>query len=64
MGNDSDQKSNSSEEYIPFVEIQESLGIEDQFLFKKYLQEVFIDFSSKMTNSKIKYLSRITFFII
>ena len=49
MGNDSDQKSNSSEEYIPFVEIQESLGIEDQFLFKKYLQEVFIDLSSKMT---------------
>ena len=62
MGNDSDQKSNSSEEYIPFVEIQESLGIEDQFLFKKYLQEVFIDLSSKMTNSKIKYLSRITFY--
>ena len=62
MGNDYDQKSNSSEDYIPFESIQELLGIKDQFLFIKYLQEVFIDLSSKINNSKNKYLSRIIFY--
>ena len=62
MGNDYEQNSNSSEDYIPFEAIQESLGITDLFLFKKYLQEVFVDLSSKINNSKNKILSRITFY--
>ena len=62
MGNDSEQKSNLVEDYIPFEAIQESLGISDQFLFKKYLQEIFVDLSTKVNNSKNKYISRITFY--
>ena len=55
MGNDSEQKSNLVEDYIPFEAIQESLGISDQFLFKKYLQEIFVDLSTKVNTKFIKF---------
>ena len=55
MGNDSEQKSNLVEDYIPFEVIQESLGISDQFLFKKYLQEIFVDLSTKVNTKFIKF---------
>ena len=58
MGNDPDKK----EEYITFELIQESLGIKNPNLFKKYLQEVFVDLSTKLQNSKSKCLSRLTFY--
>ena len=58
MGNDPDKK----EEYITFELIQESLGIKNPNLFKKYLQEVFVDLSTKLDNSKTKCLSRLTFY--
>ena len=58
MGNDPDKK----EEYITFELIQESLGIKNPNLFKKYLQEVFVDLSTKLNNSKTKCLSRLTFY--
>ena len=38
MGNDSEKN-----EYITFEGIQESLGIKNPNLFKRYLQEVFVD---------------------
>ena len=62
MGNDSDKKDKINSEYITFELIQESLGLKNQALFKRYLQEVFIDLSTKKENTKIKYLSRLTFY--
>ena len=57
MGNDSDKN-----EYITFEVIQESLGLKNPNLFKRYLQEVFVDLSTKVENSKTKHLSRLTFY--
>ena len=62
MGNDSDKKDKINIEYITFELIQESLGLKSESLFKKYLQEVFVDLSTKKENSKTKYLSRLTFY--
>ena len=62
MGNESEKKAKLNKEYITFESIQESLGITDPNLFKKYLQEIFVDLSLKVNNSKIKYLSRLTFY--
>ena len=62
MGNDSDKKDKISSEFITFELIQESLGLKSESLFKKYLQEVFVDLSTKKENSKTKYLSRLTFY--
>ena len=62
MGNDSDKKDKINSEYITFEVIQESLGLKSESLFKKYLQEVFVDLSTKKENSKTKYLSRLTFY--
>ena len=62
MGNESEKKAKLNNEYITFESIQESLGITDPNLFKKYLQEIFVDLSLKVNNSKIKYLSRLTFY--
>ena len=62
MGNDSDKKDKINSEYITFELIQESLGLKSESLFKKYLQEVFVDLSTKKENSKTKYLSRLTFY--
>jgi hypothetical protein len=47
MGNDSDKKDKINSEYITFEVIQESLGLKSESLFKKYLQEVFVDLSTK-----------------
>ena len=62
MGNESSKKNKSNNEFITFESIQKSLDITDPILFKKYLQEVFVDLSVKVNNSKIKYLSRLTFY--
>ena len=62
MGNDSDKKDKINNEYITFEMIQESLGIKNPNLFKRYLQEVFVDLSTKGEKSKTKYLSRLTFY--
>ena len=62
MGNDADKKGKINNDYITFELIQESLGIKNPNLFKKYLQEVFVDLSTKSEKSKTKYLSRLTFY--
>ena len=62
MGHESSKKNKSNNEFITFESIQKSLDITDPILFKKYLQEVFVDLSVKVNNSKIKYLSRLTFY--
>ena len=62
MGNDLDKKGKINNDYITFEYIQESVGIKNPNLFKKYLQEVFVDLSTKSEKSKVKYLSRLTFY--
>ena len=62
MGNEESEEKNK-EDYITFEVIQESLNIRDPMLFKKYLQEIFNDLSTRTSNSKnIKYMSRTTFY--
>jgi hypothetical protein len=62
MGNEESEE-NQKEDYITFEVIQESLNIKDPLLFKKYLQEIFNDLSSRTPNSKnIKFMSRTTFY--
>ena len=62
MGNEESEEKNK-EDYITFEVIQESLNIRDPMLFKKYLQEIFNDLSTRISNSKnIKYMSRTTFY--
>ncbi len=62
MENDSHKKTEINSEFIRFELIQESLGLKNEILFKKYLQEVFVDLSTKKENTKTKYLSRLTFY--
>ena len=62
MGNDPEKKGKINNDYITFELIQESLGINNPNLFKKYLQEVFVDLSTKTEKSKTKFLSRLTFY--
>ena len=62
MGNDTEKKEKINNDFITFELIQDSLGIKNPNLFKKYLQEVFIDLSTKIENSKTKHLSRLTFY--
>ena len=64
MGNDSDKKENNKNEYINFELIQNTLGIKNHTLFNKYLQEVYVDLSTKNEKSKTdeKHLSRFTFY--
>ena len=62
MGNDADKQGQINSEFITFELIQESLGLKNHTLFKKYLQEVFVDLSTKKENSKAKHLSRLTFY--
>lgn len=50
------------EDYVTFQAIQESLNIQDAILFKKYLQEIFNDLSSKGASKNIKYMTRTTFY--
>ena len=47
MGNDADKQGQINSEFITFELIQESLGLKNHTLFKKYLQEVFVDLSTK-----------------
>ena len=63
MGNEQ-AKMDKNNEYITFQNIQQSLGLKNHSLFKKYLQEIFIDIASSKTGkskSNEKYLSRSTF---
>ena len=63
MGNEQ-VKMDKNNEYITFQNIQQSLGLKNHSLFKKYLQEIFIDIASSKTGkskSNEKYLSRSTF---
>ena len=63
MGNETNKNDNNNE-YITFEYIQESLGIKNPSLFKKYLQEIFIDLATlknEKSKSNEKHLSLLTF---
>ena len=62
MGNESEKKKKIDNEYITFKQIQELLGLKNHSLFRKYLEEVFTDLSSKSEKSDTKYLTRLTFY--
>ena len=62
MGNDEPEVSNNKEDYVTFQVLQESLNIKDPILFKKYLQEIFNDLSTRGNSKNIKYMSRTTFY--
>ena len=66
MGNDSDTETKEKEDlrknYITFESVQESLNLTNPKLFKKYLQEVFLDLSSSPDSKNIKYVSKISFY--
>ena len=61
MGNDSDKKEKNND-YITFEQIQESIGLKNHSLFRKYLQEIFLDLSTKSEKSETKYITLLTFF--
>ena len=62
MGNDEPPEESPKEDYVTFQNIQESLNIKDPILFKKYLQEIFNDLSTRGNSKNIKYMSRTTFY--
>ena len=64
MGNNNNTKDKNND-YISFELIQGSLGLKNHSLFKKYLQEIFIDLSTPInekSKSNEKYLSKLTFY--
>ena len=63
MGSEQQSEEANKEDYITLQVIQESLNIKEPILFKKYLQEIFNDLSSRgAKNKNIKYMSRTTFY--
>jgi hypothetical protein len=63
MGNETNKKDNNNE-YITFETIQESLGLKNPSLFKKYLEEIYIDLATlknEQSKSNEKHLSLLTF---
>ena len=61
MGN-KPKENEEQEDYITFEILQESLQITEPQIFKKYLQEIFNDLSSKSKLDNIKYMSKTTFY--
>ena len=61
MGNEGLEET-KKEDYVTFQDIQESLNFKDPILFKKYLQEIFNDLSTRETSKNIKLLNRNTFY--
>ena len=65
MGIDSNKKEdNNNNDFITFESIQDTLGLKNHSLFKKYLQEVFIDLATlknEKSKSNDKHLSLLTF---
>ena len=59
MGN-ADLKEN--QEYVTFELIQDSLGLKDPTIFKKYLTEVFNDLANSVNNQNKKFMTRMVFY--
>ena len=59
MGN-ADYK--EKQEFITFELIQDSLGLKDPTIFKKYLTEVFNDLANSVNNQNKKFITRMAFY--
>ena len=59
MGN-SDFK--EKQEFVTFELIQDSLGLKDPTIFKKYLTEVFNDLANSVNNQNKKFITRMAFY--
>ena len=59
MGN-SDFK--EKQEFVTFELIQDSLGLKDPTIFKKYLAEVFNDLANSVNNQNKKFITRMAFY--
>ena len=59
MGN-SDFK--EKQEFVTFELIQDSLGLKDPTIFKKYLTEIFNDLANSVNNQNKKFITRMAFY--
>ena len=59
MGN-ADYK--EKQEFVTFEVIQDSLGLKDPTIFKKYLTEVFNDLANSVNNQNKKFITRMAFY--
>ena len=50
------------QEFVNFETIQDSLGLNNPLLFKKYLKEVFNDLGNSVNKQNIKFISRMAFY--
>ena len=50
------------EEYVTFETIQDSLGLNNPLLFKKYLKEVFNDLGNSVNKENKKFMTRMAFY--
>ena len=59
MGNDS---KGQQQEFVTFELIQDSLGLKDPTIFKKYLTEVFNDLANSVNNQNKKFITKVVFY--
>ena len=52
----------NQQEYVTFELIQDSLGLKDPTIFKKYLSEVFNDLANSVNNQNKKFMTKMVFF--
>ena len=50
------------QEYVTFELIQDSLGLKDPTIFKKYLSEVFNDLANSVNNQNKKFVTKLAFY--
>ena len=50
------------QEFVTFELIQDSLGLKDPIIFKKYLIEVFNDLANSVNNQNKKFITRMAFY--
>ena len=61
MGNEQEQLE-EKQEFVSFNLIQDTLGLNNPVLFKKYLKEVFNDLGNSINSQNKKYMTRMAFY--
>ena len=59
MGN---EELNGKQEFVNFELIQETLGLNNPVLFKKYLKEIFADLGNSVDKNNRKFMTRMVFY--
>ena len=63
MGNDQTKTVEAKQdEFVTFELIQDSLGLKDPTIFKKYLLEVFNDLANSVNSQNKKFITRVVFY--